>query len=69
MAHRQPLRNEKKIEPDMDRAFNKIAAGLNDAIGYAEREKRKGRVFARDGSKGDHSTTRHSLREISRTSQ
>jgi hypothetical protein len=69
MVHRQPLRNEQKIEPDMGRAFNTIAAGLNDAIGYAERERRKGRVFASDGSKGDRSTTRHSLRENPRTSQ
>ena len=69
MVHAQPLLNERYIEPDMGKAFNKIAAVLNDAICFAEREKRRERVAASAGRRADRSTTRHSLRDNPRTSQ
>ncbi|MCB2049483.1 MAG: hypothetical protein KDE32_14850 [Novosphingobium sp.] len=68
-AHKQPLRNERNIESYMGKAFNKIAAGLNDAIGYAEREKRKARVVICPVKEVSRSTTRDIQRDNPRTSQ
>ena len=53
----------------MGKAFNKIAAGLNDAIGYAEREKRKARVVICPVKEVSRSTTRDIQRDNPRTSQ